>query len=103
MQSVGSTEKLHLHHKDHNPNNNEIGNIKLVCAQCHLKAHDYDFHKRITTTENGIKKIQVKISKSCSSLMIIIPAEVVRHLDFRYSDYVELWEESGKIIIAKKE
>lgn len=35
----GSAEKLQLHHKDKNKENNQLSNIQLLCASCHGKAH----------------------------------------------------------------
>lgn len=30
---------LDMHHKDHNPNNNSIENIGILCCMCHRKLH----------------------------------------------------------------
>jgi len=35
----GTEEGLHIHHKDHNPTNNEIENLILLCGICHKKIH----------------------------------------------------------------
>ena len=33
------TEGLHIHHKDHNPSNNKLDNLLLLCGVCHKKIH----------------------------------------------------------------
>jgi 5-methylcytosine-specific restriction endonuclease McrA len=33
------TEGLHIHHKDHNPSNNKMENLVVLCGVCHKKAH----------------------------------------------------------------
>jgi hypothetical protein len=35
----GSKEGLHIHHKDHNPENNTINNLIVLCGVCHKKIH----------------------------------------------------------------
>lgn len=32
-------EILHLHHKDRNRRNNELGNLELICPNCHYEEH----------------------------------------------------------------
>lgn len=35
----GATTKLHVHHKDRNPANNDPANLQTLCSSCHLKLH----------------------------------------------------------------
>lgn len=35
----GTSQKLHIHHIDRNPQNNNTGNITTLCANCHRKKH----------------------------------------------------------------
>jgi 5-methylcytosine-specific restriction endonuclease McrA len=35
----GANEGLHIHHKDHNPKNNQISNLIVLCGVCHKKIH----------------------------------------------------------------
>jgi hypothetical protein len=37
--TCGSTEKLHVHHKDRNPENDDPSNLVTLCASCHLRLH----------------------------------------------------------------
>lgn len=37
---MGEKIPLELHHKDHNPTNNKLENLKLVCPNCHYKEHN---------------------------------------------------------------
>jgi len=39
---------IHIHHKDHNPTNNEFSNFDLLCVTCHLK-----YHKRGNRNNNN--------------------------------------------------
>lgn len=32
-------EGLHIHHKDHNPSNNRMDNLIVLCGVCHKKIH----------------------------------------------------------------
>ena len=32
-------EGLHIHHKDHNPSNNRMNNLIVLCGVCHKKIH----------------------------------------------------------------
>lgn len=32
----GSTERLHIHHKDVNPENNDVSNLELLCTHHHM-------------------------------------------------------------------
>lgn len=32
---------LELHHKDFNHHNNSIDNLQILCANCHMQAHNY--------------------------------------------------------------
>ena len=34
-----ATERLQIHHKDHDPTNNSRENIQILCASCHAKLH----------------------------------------------------------------
>mgnify|MGYP002632591509 CR=1 FL=1 len=38
-ENCGSTSRLHVHHTDHNPLNNDKLNLQTLCAACHMKAH----------------------------------------------------------------
>ena len=38
-EQCGATEKLHLHHRDGNPANNEPENRQTLCGSCHLTMH----------------------------------------------------------------
>ena len=35
--------KLHVHHKDHNPLNNELSNLQTLCVSCHKLSHSPNF------------------------------------------------------------
>jgi 5-methylcytosine-specific restriction endonuclease McrA/predicted nucleic acid-binding Zn ribbon protein len=35
----GSTNDLHVHHKDRDPANNDPTNLQTLCSSCHLKLH----------------------------------------------------------------
>ena len=38
-EDCGTTEKLHIHHKDKNPANNDLSNLAVLCSSCHKKLH----------------------------------------------------------------
>lgn len=38
-QECRTTERLHVHHVDRNPANNDPANLMTLCASCHLKLH----------------------------------------------------------------
>ena len=31
--------KLHVNHIDHDPMNNDVGNLQVICARCHIGGH----------------------------------------------------------------
>jgi hypothetical protein len=35
--------KLHVHHKDHNPENNDPKNLQTLCASCHKVSHSPNY------------------------------------------------------------
>jgi len=35
----GSAENVDVHHKDGNPQNNDLSNLQRLCRSCHMKAH----------------------------------------------------------------
>ncbi len=38
---MGKPIPLELHHKDFNHYNNSIDNLQILCANCHMQAHNY--------------------------------------------------------------
>ena len=38
-EDCGTTEKLHIHHKDRNPANNDLSNLAVLCSSCHKALH----------------------------------------------------------------
>ena len=38
-ERCGSTEKLHVHHKDNDWRNDDISNLETLCASCHIRHH----------------------------------------------------------------
>ena len=39
----GAKERLHVHHRDENPRNNEPSNLLTLCASCHKKSHSPNY------------------------------------------------------------
>ncbi len=37
--SYNKREILHVHHKDRNRSNNKLGNLELICPNCHYEEH----------------------------------------------------------------
>lgn len=38
---MGKPIPLELHHKDFNHHNNSLDNLQILCANCHMQAHNY--------------------------------------------------------------
>ena len=38
-ESCGIHGKMNIHHIDHNPNNNNLANLQVLCRSCHSKGH----------------------------------------------------------------
>ena len=38
-QDCGTQDRLHVHHEDRNPANNDPTNLTTLCASCHLRLH----------------------------------------------------------------
>jgi hypothetical protein len=47
----GDSTKLHIHHKDHNPENSDLTNLELLCASCHAIHHH---PKKIKISQRGL-------------------------------------------------
>ncbi len=47
-------------------------------------------------------KFEVKANLVGNSLKITLPVEVAKYLEVKPGDTVELWEESNRIVLAKK-
>lgn len=39
---MGKPIPLELHHKDFNHYNNKLDNLQILCANCHMQAHNYN-------------------------------------------------------------
>lgn len=53
-EKCGTTEKLHVHHEDRDPSNNDPTNLRTLCASCHLKLHwSEDRDQRIAALTGG--------------------------------------------------
>lgn len=37
-----STNRLHVHHEDENPANNDLSNLSILCRKCHVLHHHPD-------------------------------------------------------------
>lgn len=44
---MGKPIPLELHHKDFNHYNNSLDNLQILCANCHMQAHNYCNNKDI--------------------------------------------------------
>jgi hypothetical protein len=56
-------ERLHIHHKDRNRENNELGNLETLCWWCHGKVHStsipigrYSLEGKLLDTYNGMRE-----------------------------------------------
>lgn len=66
-QVCGTTERLHVHHIDRNPENNETTNLATLCASCHLKLHwREDREKRLAGVRRGVTTRQQSIAGNSS-------------------------------------
>ena len=39
----GARKRLHIHHEDEDPNNNDLENLTLLCSECHGMMHPDKF------------------------------------------------------------
>lgn len=49
----GTTENLHIHHKDKNRLNNNLSNLEVRCHQCHPSLHKTN-ERKVAGVYNGI-------------------------------------------------
>lgn len=55
-EECGTTERLHVHHIDRTPSNNDPANLSVLCTSCHMKLHwreDYD--KRVAAIRAAVR------------------------------------------------
>ena len=50
-ETCGATGKLHVHHIDGNPRNNDTKNLITLCPSCHRRCHSPNF------TETGTRRV----------------------------------------------
>ena len=43
--------KPHIHHKDGNPKNNKLSNLKVLCPNCHSNVHDKPIKRKPENTD----------------------------------------------------
>lgn len=48
-EACGATGKLHVHHKDEDPFNNDPLNLRTLCPRCHRRSHSPNFMADGTT------------------------------------------------------
>lgn len=58
--SCGSTQNLHLHHKDGDRKNNNIANIELLCERCHYEKHATNFFIKKNQTDSDLSIVWVE-------------------------------------------
>lgn len=44
---MGMPIPLELHHKDFNHYNNDLSNLQILCANCHMQAHNYNNNSKL--------------------------------------------------------
>lgn len=53
-QDCGGTNRLHVHHIDRDPANNQPANLTTLCASCHLRLHwREDREQRVAAARTG--------------------------------------------------
>lgn len=66
-EDCGATEKLHIHHIDRNPANNEPSNLAVLCSSCHQKRHwreDREYRvRRIREAVGDVTKRRYDVGK----------------------------------------
>lgn len=55
----GDEDNIHVHHIDHDPNNNDENNLVFLCQSCHTKHHK----KKTLTTEHILECINIVLKK----------------------------------------
>lgn len=66
-ERCGSTENLHVHHKDEDRHNNKIENLELLCKPCHKTEHmggEKNYFSKLTWEK--VNEIRDKLSKGYS-------------------------------------
>lgn len=54
-EGCGTSERLHVHHHDRNPANNDPTNLAVLCASCHLTLHwREDREARVAAVRTGV-------------------------------------------------
>ena len=75
----GHTQRLNLHHKDNNPENNEVSNIELLCVSCHQRGHKRTNNHPVTLPEGKVKVVFT----IPNSLMTRIKSHCKKHGDLQ--------------------
>lgn len=82
-----------VHHKDNNPENNEIWNLKRLCNSCHSKIHSHYPNWRFLTDDEIIQIIEdgIRILNPKSSISEIF----IKSIEMRYN--LKLGKDTEKI------
>jgi hypothetical protein len=58
-EECGTTERLHVHHRDRNWANDDPANLETLCASCHLRLHwREDREVRVAAVRRGVSMRQ---------------------------------------------
>lgn len=86
-------KNLNVHHKDHDPNNNFLSNLLLLCNKCHMNLHQTEFY--IFSKLEGSKKIHPIILQQISELEKVEFLSINRLKDFKIRAIEKLTHEKG--------
>jgi len=88
--TCGSIERLEIHHRDGNRENNDVLNIQLLCYSCHRYG------------KPGINKNMVRIGNMGNSLRMTIPKSIACALNLKAGDHVEANIADGNMIVKRE-
>ncbi len=86
-----STEHMEIHHKDRNRENKEIVNLQLLCRSCHRNIH----------TKLHWDGKNPRLALIGNSVRMTIPMHLLRALNWKAGDIVEVGVENGSMIVTK--
>lgn len=83
------TTKLVIHHKDHNPQNNNLSNLEIQCQKCHRKNPMHTKTKKALTSDINSTK-EVYLTKVQKLRRVCIPINTYAAMNLNQNERVRV-------------
>ena len=96
---MGKPIPLELHHKDFNHYNNSLDNLQILCANCHMQAHNYCNRTKLYSDNTKRCSNECKCEKETEEKKLVAKEEIKRKINVKkdalISDFENIKSFSG--------